>query len=41
MHTIMVFAQSIISLDWKVSLNQAIISRKVASCDTLVISTIQ
>ena len=41
MHTIMAFALSIISPDRKVSLNQRIISWKVASCDTLVISRIQ
>ena len=40
MHTIMTFARSIISLDRKVRLNPRIISRKVASRDTLVISRI-
>ena len=38
MHKIMAFALSIISPDRTVSLNQLIISWKVASCDTLVIS---
>ena len=38
--TIMAFAQSIISPNRKVSLNQHIIWWKVASCDTIVISRI-
>ena len=37
---IMAFARSIISPDRKFSLNLRIISRKVGSCDTLVISRI-
>ena len=40
MHTIMAFSRSIISPDQKVSFNLLIISRKMASCDTRVISRI-